>query len=220
MTFAKPKIVHDQGSEFRGETAKLLRKYGISDSASMPYHPQSQGKIERTHRMLKRTIMYDILRAKGGNWIRNLLKYNAKINNSSKKELAWHTPFEVFYNRKHWKGNTKTTSLNSTLLLGKVRQATKMVNTAAVKRSAKSLKAAQYEKGDCVLLRIKTGGKLSKCRAVDGLVEDTDHNRYMYQFKCERNKKTCMKWVSLRDVTASTLKLQWSKVSEKVSRNH
>lgn len=133
--------------------------------------------------------MYDMLRAKGGNWIRNLLKYEAKINNTPKKELAWHTPFEIFYNRKHWKENTKTTSLNSTRLLARVRQATKMVNTATVKRSAKSLKTAEYKKGDRVLLNIKTGGKLSKCRAVDGLVEDTDHARYMYQIKYERNKK-------------------------------
>ncbi|XP_020622505.1 SCAN domain-containing protein 3-like [Orbicella faveolata] len=40
-------IQHDQGREFEGAVAALCKKLGIKIVKGRPYHPQSQGKVER-----------------------------------------------------------------------------------------------------------------------------------------------------------------------------
>lgn len=46
-----PKIIQcDQGTEFKGEVQQLLTKKGVKIIRSSPYHPQSQGKCERSHK--------------------------------------------------------------------------------------------------------------------------------------------------------------------------
>lgn len=53
-----PKFVqHDRGKEFRGEVQRLLNSLKIHVIQSSAYHPQSQGKVERTHRMLRKKII-------------------------------------------------------------------------------------------------------------------------------------------------------------------
>lgn len=43
----------DQGSEFKGDVKRLCRKMQVNLMIhSRPYHPQSQGKVERSHRAL------------------------------------------------------------------------------------------------------------------------------------------------------------------------
>ena len=99
-----PKIMqHDQGKEFKGSVQKLMEKYQIKVIQSSPYHPQSQGKVERTHRVLRRKIMYDFVNFKRGgvNWAAHMPKY-AKVMNLDKKEvLNWMSPYEVYYGRKN-----------------------------------------------------------------------------------------------------------------------
>ena len=46
-------IQHDQGKEFDGAVRRLMHYLGGKIIKSRPYHPQSQGKIERMHRQLK-----------------------------------------------------------------------------------------------------------------------------------------------------------------------
>lgn len=81
-TFGDPKIVqHDQGSKFRKHVAILLEKRGIKDISNRPYHPQSQGKVERMHRSLKSKMNYDsIVSKQGTNWAKDLPKYEVALN--------------------------------------------------------------------------------------------------------------------------------------------
>ena len=53
-------LQHDQGREFDGAVNKLCKKLGIKVIKGRPYHPQSQGKIERAHRSLKKKIAYNL----------------------------------------------------------------------------------------------------------------------------------------------------------------
>ena len=52
----------DQGSEFLGAVKGLCRKLKVKMVHSRPYHPQSQGKIERSHLALRSKIEYDFLK--------------------------------------------------------------------------------------------------------------------------------------------------------------
>ena len=56
-------LQHDQEREFDGAVNKLCKKLGIKVIKGLPYHPQSQGKIERAHRSLKKKITYDYVQS-------------------------------------------------------------------------------------------------------------------------------------------------------------
>ena len=67
----------DMGKEFEGDVLHLCKALKIKVISSSPYHPQSQGKIERSHRTLKQKIMFDLdsMKKKGVNWANNLKGY-------------------------------------------------------------------------------------------------------------------------------------------------
>ena len=69
---------------------------------SRAYCPQSQGKVERAHRTLRKKINYDLVKQgrKGVNWVRNLLEYSKCLNNDKREELGWRSAFEVYFERK------------------------------------------------------------------------------------------------------------------------
>ena len=61
-SYGPPKSVQsDQGTEFKGEVWKFLEWMGIKKAESRPRHPQSQGKIERSHATWKKKLRYDLL---------------------------------------------------------------------------------------------------------------------------------------------------------------
>jgi transposase InsO family protein len=63
--FGKPKIIqHDCGKEFSGQVKRLLQKLKIKDIKSRPYHPQSQGKVERMHKHLKQKKCFRHIKCK------------------------------------------------------------------------------------------------------------------------------------------------------------
>ena len=62
-TYGPPKRVQsDRGGEFQGATKAFLEKVGIEHIRSRAYHPQSQGKCERSHGTWKRKIQFDLSR--------------------------------------------------------------------------------------------------------------------------------------------------------------
>ena len=69
---------------------------------SKPYHPQSQGKVERSQRRLRKKIKYDSIKLgkKGVNWVANLGAYSRILNDESKEELGWKRPYEIYFGRK------------------------------------------------------------------------------------------------------------------------
>ena len=95
-------IQHDQGAEFDGAVSRLCKQLQIKVIKGRPYHPQSQGKVERAHRTLKKKLRYDFLSTKkaGVNWPEGLPHYAQALNQNPKEELAWKSPFEIYFGRK------------------------------------------------------------------------------------------------------------------------
>lgn len=56
-----PKILQcDNGGEFKKYVMKAAQSVGVKIIRSRAYHPQSQGKVERSHRTLRDRIEYDL----------------------------------------------------------------------------------------------------------------------------------------------------------------
>ena len=60
----KPRLLSDNGSSYiSGDLADWLEGQGMRHVRGAPYHPQTQGKIERWHQTLKNRILLEIGRA-------------------------------------------------------------------------------------------------------------------------------------------------------------
>ena len=92
----------DRGSEFKKEVKTFCNRWKIRRTCSRAYHPQSQGKVERSHRELRNKIHYDMvkLNSKGVNWVKSLPRYATILNEGAREELGWKSPFEIYYGRK------------------------------------------------------------------------------------------------------------------------
>ena len=56
----KPRLLSDNGPCYlSGELAQYLEDNGMTHTRGKPYHPQTQGKIERWHRSMKNQILLD-----------------------------------------------------------------------------------------------------------------------------------------------------------------
>jgi transposase InsO family protein len=56
----KPRLLSDNGSSYvSGELVEWLQNKGMKHSRGAPYHPQTQGKIERWHQTLKNRILLE-----------------------------------------------------------------------------------------------------------------------------------------------------------------
>ena len=57
-----PRVIQsDNKGEFKKAVEKLCQTLGIKIIRGSPYHPQSQGKVERSHRSLREKISFDLL---------------------------------------------------------------------------------------------------------------------------------------------------------------
>jgi len=94
-------LQHDRGTEFSGAVKKLMDKLQVKIIRSSSYHPESQGKVERCHRTLRSKLSYDLIhfKNKGINWVKQLPIYAAALNEDSKEELQWKSPFQIYYGR-------------------------------------------------------------------------------------------------------------------------
>ena len=56
----KPSLLSDNGSSYiSGDLAEWLEDHGMDHVRGAPYHPQTQGKIERWHQTLKNRILLE-----------------------------------------------------------------------------------------------------------------------------------------------------------------
>jgi transposase InsO family protein len=54
---AKPRLLSDNGSSYiAGDLANYLEEKGMKHVRGAPYHPQTQGKIERWHQTMKNRV--------------------------------------------------------------------------------------------------------------------------------------------------------------------
>ena len=57
---AKPRLLSDNGSSYiAGDLADYIEEKGMKHVRGAPYHPQTQGKIERWHQTLKNRILLE-----------------------------------------------------------------------------------------------------------------------------------------------------------------
>ena len=98
------RIQSDNDGEFKKHVKKFCEKMKIKMVRYRRYHPQFKGKGERSHRVLRNKIHYDMSREKkhGVNWAKELQDYARYLNNENREELTWKSPFEIYYGRKSY----------------------------------------------------------------------------------------------------------------------
>lgn len=94
-------IQQDQGAEFDGAVSCLCKKLKIKVIKGQPHNLQSQGKVERGHRSLRKKS-YDFLAMKKAvvNWVKALPSFTDALNQDPQEELAWKSPFEIYFGQK------------------------------------------------------------------------------------------------------------------------
>lgn len=109
--FGPPKILQsDNGTEFDNQIVNSLQTYyGFQIVHSRPYHPQSQGVVERTNLSNGQVLMkykYECLQSSSPfNWSDNLvLAQIASLHNRTWHSSIRMSPFEAFFGRPHRQG--------------------------------------------------------------------------------------------------------------------
>ncbi len=96
----KPRLLSDNGSSYiAGDLAEWLEDQGMDHVRGAPYHPQTQGKIERWHQTLKNRILLENYYLPGDleNQIEDFVDY---YNNRRYHESIGNvTPADAYYGR-------------------------------------------------------------------------------------------------------------------------
>ena len=193
----QPQVIQcDQGTEFKGTVKKLLQDRGIKVLRSRPYHPQSQGKCERSHREVRNKIAFMAKRKRGYNWSRNLHQIQEAINDIPKEVLGNRAPSFVHRNR------------NNISECEEVRKASQRANEATTARFSRRQQTSVYHKGEKVLVKYPfQSGKVAPNRRyiLNGVVEDRKLEKDMYKVNLEMpdgNNK--VQWLFVSHITSIT----------------
>jgi len=96
----KPRLLSDNGPCYiSGELSEYMNDTGLSHTRGRPYHPQTQGKIERWHRTMKNQILLDhyYLPSELQEHLQKFVNYyNHERYHESLNNL---TPADVYYGR-------------------------------------------------------------------------------------------------------------------------
>ena len=96
----RPRLLSDNGPSYVSSSfADWLEDHGIEHTRGKPYHPQTQGKIERWHQTLKNRILLENYFLPGdlkGQIGRFVTHYNHRRYHESLQNL---TPADVYYGR-------------------------------------------------------------------------------------------------------------------------
>lgn len=98
VPFGAPEsLLTDQGTEFLGEFALVLAKYRVSHRFTTPYHPETDGMVERTNRTLLQAISTSLHQHQTA-WAGVLPSVTHAIN-ASPASATGHSPHFVFFGR-------------------------------------------------------------------------------------------------------------------------
>jgi hypothetical protein len=95
-----PEILQsDNGSEFLGECIDLIKKYypNVHIVKGRPRHPQSQGKIERSHATFKNALQKWMKSSGNNNWLIGCYIVNAELNQVSQYNRGGFSPYNLYY---------------------------------------------------------------------------------------------------------------------------
>ena len=199
-----PKVVQtDQGGEFKSDFDKFCNKYKIKHITSRAYHPQSQGKDERSHQSWKSKIKWDSEHKKHFSWVENLATYQSIYNNGYHVAIGM-TPNDCFWSRsKHASQHALKTSNKA--------------SDYTVAHHLNKFKPSAYKIGEKVLVRAsalsaKKGGKLrsrAKNACVVGLIVKADYLTYRYEIETTSpsHGRRCH-WIKVNDITSLTRDLE------------
>ena len=56
------RLQSDNGGEFKKDVKQYCKRNKIKMIRSRPYNPKAQGKVERSHRVLRNKINYDMVK--------------------------------------------------------------------------------------------------------------------------------------------------------------
>lgn len=173
-----PERLHsDQGRQFESEVfQELCRRLGIQKTRTTPYHPQSDGMVERFNRTLK-DMVAKYVRGNGYNWDL-IVPASCFAYNTSKHVVTGYTPFFLVHGREARLPVDEATGRESRLvpvesyvenqmklLDAAFRATTENMMTAAkemVRRQGTRKRQLRYEKGDVVWVSdpaAQVGGK-------------------------------------------------------------
>ncbi|KAL9957913.1 hypothetical protein ACROYT_G034868 [Oculina patagonica] len=224
-----PKVIqHDQGSEFKGAVKKLCKKLRINVVKGRPYHPQSQGKVERAHRSFRKKLMYDLLTMKNGgaNWVKSLQKYAKTLNEEPREELSWKSPFEVYYGRK----------VNRFDRLSELPVAQEWDQTLEEYERMVAPKPRDYTRrtNDCKRMQQSVASASNKCenRMIRKGLRNTPHlfitlaKKFLFDTPQQRksvgragSSNLLKKWIPVNDITSTTLDKEKRKREVACNRN-
>ena len=97
--FGPPEVlITDRGLEFRNALVEgYLRHLGVDVRHTTPYHPQTNGKIERFHRTIK-AILRKLVNARGGEW-EDCLGPALWAHRVSTSDVTGYSPYFLTYGR-------------------------------------------------------------------------------------------------------------------------
>ena len=226
-----PRVIQcDQGGEFKGAVKELCRQLEIKIICSRPYHPQSQGKVERSHRALRSKMEYDFIQmgAKGVNWAESLPNYQGILNEDPKEVLAYKTPFEVYFARHCNSYNTAMTDEEVVENAGKCnpsegdrrrrskhasnirRQASKASERCSERMVRGHLRAHPPSKYKVYVRLPRKGGIKSAQKrryVIEALIMKRNIRRHVYKvaYTSPVTGKKKEKWLPVDDITSLTL---------------
>lgn len=111
----KPRLLSDNGPCYvSAELAEYLEEQGMTHTRGRPYHPQTQGKIERWHRSMKNQILLDNyyftseLEEQLQKFVSyyNHERYHESLNNLTPADVFYGRGEEIFDEREMIKQNT------------------------------------------------------------------------------------------------------------------
>ena len=96
----KPRLLSDNGSSYiAGDLAEYLEDKGMKHVRGAPYHPQTQGKIERWHQTMKNRVLLEHY-CLPGDLKRQISDFVDYYNNRRYHEsLGNVTPADVYFGR-------------------------------------------------------------------------------------------------------------------------
>uniref|UniRef100_A0A158P4I7 RNA-directed DNA polymerase n=1 Tax=Tetranychus urticae TaxID=32264 RepID=A0A158P4I7_TETUR len=100
QTFGFPKVIQtDQGTNFTSEAVhQFLKENGIKHEKSNPYHPQSQGIVERCNRTIAERLRSYVLQ-NGTKNLKNALEASVFAINTSIHKITRFTPYFLVFGR-------------------------------------------------------------------------------------------------------------------------